>query len=144
MRLSIEQASASDFAEFETWRYEPPYDFYDGDVEPVLNPERFYTARDEAGAIVGFYYFESKGDALEYGLGLRPDFTGAGLGLDFVRVGLEFGRDRFRPERVVLGVAAFNERARVVYERAGFAVTGRHTRSFERWGEVEFIDMEEQ
>jgi RimJ/RimL family protein N-acetyltransferase len=141
--LAIEQATGADFAEFESWRYEPPYDFYDGDVEPVLNPERFYTARDEAGDIVGFYYFEARGDALYYGLGLRPDLTGHGLGLEFVQIGLEHGRELLRARRVTLSVAAFNERARVVYERAGFVVTGRHMRSFPKWGEVEFLDMEE-
>ena len=37
----------------------------------VRNPERWYEALDEAGALVG-NYFEQKGDALEVGLGLRP------------------------------------------------------------------------
>jgi aminoglycoside 6'-N-acetyltransferase/ribosomal-protein-alanine N-acetyltransferase len=126
------------------WRYEPPYDFYDGDQEPVLNPERFFEARDENGTLVGHYYFEPRGDVLEYGLGLHPDFTGRGLGLEFFRAGLEFGRERFGPKRVVLSVAAFNVRARIVYERAGFEVVGRQMRRFERWGEVEFILMEER
>ena len=59
-----------DFAELTTWRYEAPYEFYDSDVDPVLNPERFFAARDEDGALMGFYYFEPKDDVLEYGLGL--------------------------------------------------------------------------
>ena len=144
MRLTIEQASPEAFETIGAWRYEPPYDFYNGDEDPVLNPERHFEARDEEGDVVGFYYFEWKGDALEYGLGLRPDLTGQGLGLEFFRAGLEFGRRRFEPERIILAVAAFNERAVKVYERAGFRVTGRHVRQFERWGEVEFIDMELQ
>lgn len=135
------EAEADAIAE---WRYERPYDFYDGDQEPVLNPERFFAARDETAELVGFYYFEQKGDALEYGLGLRPELVGRGLGPDFVRAGLEFGRLRFRPQRVILSVAAFNERARLVYERAGFHEVGRHIRSFQRWGDVEFIDMVER
>lgn len=27
------------------------------------------------------------------------------------------------------------------YERAGFVEVGRHVRQFERWGDVEFVDM---
>ena len=142
MKLTIRPASPETFAELEGWRYEPPYDFYDGDVDPVLNPERFYAALGEDG-LVGFYYFEEKGDALEVGLGLRPELTGRGLGLEFLAAGLEFGRRRFRPARTILNVAAFNERAITVYERAGFRETGRHVRHFERWGDVEFVEMEE-
>ena len=128
------------------WAYEPPYDFYDGRHEPVRNPERFYAAHDPDGAVVGFYYFEVKGDALEYGLGLRPDLTGRGLGLEFFQAGLEYGRERFRPERIILAVATFNERAIKVYERAGFVMTGRHVRNLTDigFGEVEFYDMEER
>ena len=40
-------------------------------------------------------------------------------------------------------MAAFNERAIKVYERAGFRITGRHVRVFARWGDVEFVEMEE-
>ena len=87
VKLAIGQASAATIRDLAEWRYEPPYDFYNGDEEPVLNPERFFEARDEEGDLVGFYYFEWKDDALEYGLGLRPDRTGRGQGLDFFRVG---------------------------------------------------------
>jgi [ribosomal protein S18]-alanine N-acetyltransferase len=126
------------------WAYEPPYDFYDGDHEPVHNPERFFAAHDAEGSLVGFYYFERKGDVLEYGLGLRPDLTGHGHGLEFFKAGLKYGRERFHAKLIVLAVAAFNERAIKVYERAGFGRTGRHVRTLPGFGEVEFIDMEER
>ena len=141
--MKIEPMTRRDFDELATWRYEPPYDFYDGDVDPVLDPERFFAARDGDGALIGFYYFEQKPDALEYGLGLQPELTGRGFGLDFFRAGLTFGRKRYRASCVRLFVAAFNLRAITVYERAGFHETGRHIRSFERFGEVEFVEMEE-
>jgi RimJ/RimL family protein N-acetyltransferase len=141
--VKIDQASDSDLAAIAGWRYEPPYEFYNGDQELVKNPERYFIARDDDDvAPVGFYYFEQKDDALEYGLGLRPDLTGRGLGLEFFRAGLEFGRERYLPGRVRLFVAAFNERAIKVYERAGFGETGRHMRTFARWGDVEFVSME--
>jgi RimJ/RimL family protein N-acetyltransferase len=143
VKLTILPASPETFAAMAAWRYDVPYDFYDGDVDPVLNPERFYEALDDDGALVGNYYFEVKGDALEIGLGMRPDLTGLGLGLEFLQAGIDFGRRRFRPTRVILNVAAFNKRAIKVYERAGFRETGRHTRSFDRWGDVEFVEMEQ-
>lgn len=139
--IRIEPASAETPALLASWRYPRPYDFYDGDLEPVLNPERFYAARDSANELIGFYYFEPKPPDLDYGLGLRPDLTGRGFGLDFFRAGLAFARQRYRPRRVFLHVAAFNERARCVYERAGFQVVSSHVRTFERFGEVPFLTM---
>jgi len=54
------------------------------------------------------------------GLGLRPDLTGAGHGLEFVTAVLSFARQRFAPREFCLTVAAFNARAILVYKRAGF------------------------
>jgi ribosomal-protein-alanine N-acetyltransferase len=142
--VKITPLRAAEAAVLDAWRYEPPYDFYDGEDEPVQNPERFFVVRDDTGKLVGFYYFDEREDAVEIGLGLRPDLTGRGLGLQFFRDGVAFARRTFRQERVVLNVAAFNERAIKVYERAGFHETGRHMRRFERWGEVEFVEMEER
>jgi [ribosomal protein S18]-alanine N-acetyltransferase len=142
--VKITPLCAAEAAVLDAWRYEPPYDFYDGEDEPVQNPERFFVVRDDAGDLVGFYYFDEQEDAVEIGLGLRPDLTGRGLGLQFFRDGVAFARRTFRQERVVLNVAAFNERAIKVYERAGFHETRRHVRRFERWGEVEFVEMEER
>ena len=143
MKLTIEPASPETFSEIGAWRYQPPYDFYDGDQDPVLNPERFFGAVGPDGTLVGFYYVEDKGEAVELGLGLRPDLTGRGLGDEFFRSGVDFVRSRHPGRPVVLNVAAFNERAITVYERAGFRETGRHVRSFDRWGDVEFVEMEE-
>jgi aminoglycoside 6'-N-acetyltransferase/ribosomal-protein-alanine N-acetyltransferase len=134
----IEPATERLFDEIATWRYEPPYDFYDGDPEPVLNPERFFQVLDANDEVIGFLYYDQREDMLEYGLGLRPDLTGKGLGLEFFRAGLKFGRDRYHPTRVITNVAEFNVRARKVYERAGFRVTGRRKKRG-----VVFLDLEE-
>ena len=144
MDVEIKPASAAALALMASWRYPPPFDFYDGDVEPVLNPARFFGAFDEDGELIGFYYFEPRPPDLDYGLGLRPDLTGRGLGLDFFLAGLAFGRERYRPRRVVLHVAEFNERARRIYARAGFRVVASHVRTFERFGDVPFLTMAEQ
>jgi [ribosomal protein S18]-alanine N-acetyltransferase len=140
----IEPATPETFTERAGWRYEPPYDFYNDDGEPVKNPERFLAVRDETGRLVGFYYFEQRGEGLFFGLGLRPDLTGRGFGLEFVEMGLAFAHERWPGLRVVLDVAEFNVRARTVYERAGFVVVGSHVRHFVGWGDVTFIDLEER
>jgi aminoglycoside 6'-N-acetyltransferase/ribosomal-protein-alanine N-acetyltransferase len=142
VNVTVEPATPEDLAERASWRYEAPYDFYDDDGRPVKNPERFLSVRDEAGLLVGFFYLERRGASVFYGLGMRPDLTGQGLGLEFVRTGVDLARKRFRARRIVLDVAEFNVRARKVYERAGFRVTGRHMRYFEGWGDVPFVDME--
>jgi ribosomal-protein-alanine N-acetyltransferase len=142
VKFRIEPATDVLFAERAEWRYPPPYDFYNDDGRRPLNPERFYSVFNDDGAIAGFYFFAERGDAIFYGLGLRPDLTGRGLGLAFVMAGLDFVREQFSPKRIVLDVAEFNERAIRVYERAGFRRTGTKTRFFEGWGDVPFVDME--
>ncbi len=141
MDVRIAEASEDTHRRLLTWRYPPPYDFYDGDAEPVSNPERYFEGRDEHGELIGFYYFEPKPPDLDYGLGLRPDLTGQGLGLDFFLAGLAFARKRYRPREVFLHVAAFNERARRVYERAGFRVYSSHIRTVDGHGDVAFLTM---
>jgi ribosomal-protein-alanine N-acetyltransferase len=141
---TIVPATPAAVAEMIAWRYGPPFELYDGDGVPPLNPERFFEVRDETNMLVGFYYFEERGDAVFLGLGLRPELTGRGLGLEFVRRGVDFAQSTSAERRIVLDVASFNERAIKVYERAGFRETGRHVRNTERWGDVEFVDMELQ
>ena len=77
---------------------------------------------------------------MDVGLGLRPDLTDAGMGLDYLLAGLQFARERFSPTRFTLAVATFNERAIRVYERAGFRrgnVYMHHTNG----GEFRFLAM---
>jgi hypothetical protein len=83
--FTIEEMTEEDHLEMRSWRYPPPFDFYDGDVDPPLNPERYFATRDADAGLVGFYYFEEKPPDLDYGLGLRPDLVGRGLGLGFFR-----------------------------------------------------------
>jgi ribosomal-protein-alanine N-acetyltransferase len=131
------------------WRYEGPYSFYDmdadaGDLGEFLDESNwadvYFSVLDERNEVVGFFEFKWAGDELEIGLGLHPDLTGRGLGGEFMMVGLDFARRRYRPRRFRLAVAAFNERAIRVYERAGFVQTGTHIRHLDG-RDVDFIDM---
>jgi [ribosomal protein S18]-alanine N-acetyltransferase len=114
------------------WRYPAPYAIYDLHTAEmrlvlILHPlwrmmgvAHFAAVRDERRALVGMFQYMPHGSEIEIGLALRPDLTGQGLGLAFVRAGLAYGTKRFRPTAFRLNVALFNERARRVYERAGF------------------------
>jgi [ribosomal protein S18]-alanine N-acetyltransferase len=59
-------------AERASWRYSPPYDFYDDDGIPPKNPESIHGVRDEAGDLVGFCFFAPRGGAV-YVMEQRPD-----------------------------------------------------------------------
>ena len=114
------------------WQYSAPYDFYnavpdDPDLADLLDAGfrqgRYYEVVDEGNDLVGFFEFKRDHDPLEVGLGLRPDLTGQGLGLDFVRAGMAFAREHLGATDLCLAVAIFNQRAIAVYERAGFRPT---------------------
>jgi ribosomal-protein-alanine N-acetyltransferase len=112
------------------WHYEPPYDSYDLEQDPEdlaeflsaeKRAERYFVVYDEQEHLIGFFVFTpGENGVLEIGLGLRPDLTGHGTGGHFITAGLEFAHDHLRPTTFALRVAAFNTRAKKIYERAGF------------------------
>jgi ribosomal-protein-alanine N-acetyltransferase len=131
------------------WRYSGAYSFYDmgsdaDDMRQFMDQNKwgdvYFAVYDERNEVAGFFEFNRAGEEVEIGLGLRPNLTGRGLGGQFVAVGLDFARRRYGPRRFRLAVAAFNERAVRVYERAGFARTGTHIRHL-NGRDVDFIDM---
>lgn len=77
---------------------------------------------------------------VDVGLGLRPDRTGSGLGMDFVRTGLYYAQERFSPKQFRLSVVTFNERAIKVYERVGFK-TSKTFMNETNGGIYEFVEM---
>ena len=121
------------------WCYPPPYDFYNGSgdraaLTELLSPDSPHFAAELDGALAGFLaagaaarvpggeevgaYADA--EALDIGLGLRPELTGQGYGLPFVRTALAYAGERFGPPTFRLSVVAWNQRAITVYERVGF------------------------
>lgn len=146
------QMDAADANRVAGWRYEPPYDFYDSDADPedlaeLLDAESregvYFSVLDEGGDLIGFFQFEGRGAAVDLGLGLRPDLTGKGLGMDFLAAGMEFARGQFAPERFTLAVATFNARAIRIYGRAGFR-RGKVFTHETNGGEHPFLFMERE
>jgi [ribosomal protein S18]-alanine N-acetyltransferase len=119
------------------WQYEPPYDIYNLEsAEPedtlgyLLYPQNaFYSIYGESGDLEGFCSFGLDGQvpggdystpALDIGLGVRPDLTGKGRGSAYVNAVIDFAQRSYGPERLRVTIAAFNTRARRVWEGAGF------------------------
>lgn len=137
MNMIVKEMKLADANEISLWIYDEPYSLYsmDGSQETVdeLMNGAYYTVFNDNN-IIGFFCFGESAqvpggrteglydsaDAIDIGLGLRPDLTGKGIGLEFVLVGIDFGIKKYRTGMVRLTVAEFNKRAIRVYEKAGF------------------------
>lgn len=160
LRVTFAPITERDVQAISAWRYPAPYDTYEIDdpeaaMEEMLDPRSpYFAARDERGNLIGYICFGTAAEvteapephlldaagALSFGLGMRPDLTGKGLGLAFVRAGLDFARERFAPAMFRLYVLEFNQRAVRVYERAGFErVSVLHV--VNRHGKLDFLEM---
>lgn len=151
MSLRFKSLRWNDARAISRWRYEGIYAFYDQEALPMLSLALFrpllralgleaFVVLDDASERIGIFTFTQRGNAIEIGLAMRPDLTGRGMGLDFVEAGLNFARARYAPTRFTLDVATFNERARRVYERAGFKPLETFTRRI-NGGLHEFLAM---
>jgi RimJ/RimL family protein N-acetyltransferase len=152
---SFNKMTDADAREILSWRYEPPYDFYDPldedlerDVAVLVEPTNLYlSVRNAEGDLIGYYCFGSQAhveggdyseDALDIGGSVRPDLTGTGMGKMFVRVALDFAGIFFHPKKFRATVATFNTRALRTCENAGFV----WTQKFRRPDGVEFAVLE--
>ncbi|MGB7537941.1 MAG: GNAT family N-acetyltransferase [Anaerolineales bacterium] len=142
---SIQPLIKQDALEIAGWKYDPPYDIYDHrpeeiekDLRYMLDPANgFFGIRAADGEVIGFCSFgkdaqvpggEYDGDALDIGLGLRPDRTGQGLGPAVIGEVREFAGRMYRPARFRVTIASFNIRARRAWEKAGFIEAAEFTR----------------
>ena len=133
--------------EISSWQYSGEYAVYSFDeseeaVSELMGGE-YVACLGEDQRLAGYFCFgvsariptmESDAyelDALDIGLGLRPDICGAGLGQAFMQVGMAYAGERLNATRLRLTVACFNKRAIRLYEKMGFAAIKevRHKRS---------------
>ena|SRR5438128_7152392 len=132
----IRPMTAADARTVAAWRYPGEYSFYvadadAGDLAELLNPAEWghrYFAADEVPPreLAGFVAVKLSNRVAELGLGLRPGLTGRGLGEAYVGTCLRFAATTLGAQGYTLAVAAFNQRAITVYERAGFRKIERY------------------
>ncbi|MBY0096178.1 GNAT family N-acetyltransferase [Mesobacillus maritimus] len=111
------------------WHYDGEYSFYDmeadeEDLDEFLNPEKRGNstfAVTKENELVAFLSISKVTDKIfDIGLGMRPDLTGKGTGGEFLRAGITFILSEFKPEKITLSVATFNQRAIKLYRKVGF------------------------
>lgn len=119
------------------WRYAPPYDYYNfdaataqEDLEYLLDSKNsFYAIVNLEGELEGYCSFGSDGrvqggdytaEALDIGLGLRPDLTGQGHGRLYAQATANYGVRQYKVHQLRVTIAAFNKRAQRVWEQLGF------------------------
>jgi RimJ/RimL family protein N-acetyltransferase len=159
MMYTILPINSKGAREIVTWRYPEPYHVYNLDdneqgVQEVLDGG-FWAVR-KSGDLVGYLCFGVQARVpcgmhkglypnshVDIGLAMRPDLTGQGQGLEFSQKALEFARQVYETSNLRLTVASFNERARKVYERAGFQERARFVNR-KPGGDTEFIIMTSQ
>lgn len=125
------------------WRYEPPYDCYnhldeDVTVQYFLNPQNnFYKIVDENSELVGYCSFGEDGqvsggdyryEALDIGMGIRPNLTGRRKGVRYANTVLEFAEKLLKPKAFRVTIAIFNKRALRLWQKLEF----EHQQSFKR------------
>jgi ribosomal-protein-alanine N-acetyltransferase len=135
-----------------TWRYEGPYSMYNVEadaIESFLKPEyQYFAVFNDDNDVIGFCNFGQDArvsgfdygdDALDVGVGMRPDLTGRGKGLSFAHTVFEFARRTFSTNAYRVTIAAFNRRAKRLCLVLGFCEVARFTRTDPEGNRTEFL-----
>ena len=135
--MRVCQLTQEDVIDFLEWRYPPPYDVYNLEVNDPTDTIAFFllaetgylAVRDSDDLLVGFCCLGFEGqvpggdyalDALDVGIGMRPELTGQGLGAEFLGAVLAYAVETYAPTRLRATVAAFNRRSQRAFQKHGF------------------------
>lgn len=119
------------------WRYTPPYDFYNFNADTVLedlcyllDPKNsFHAILNPLGELEGYCSFGSDGqvpggdyrvEALDLGMGIRPNLTGLRHGEQYAQAVIKYGASRYGAQFFRVTIAQFNKRAQRVWQKLGF------------------------
>lgn len=118
------------------WHYNGEYSFYDMEndqedydeiITPELRKDHYFEVLADNGQLTAFFcldLIEDKNDQVEVGLGMAPELTGHGLGIELMQMIEDYVKQVGKYQKIVLSVAEFNKRAQKVYQRAGYHNTG--------------------
>ncbi len=144
MELQVKPVNIEDAQKFVLWRYEPPYAVYNVIDDPADNEQikeqidyfldpavNCHVITDRNNDLLGLITFGADGqvpggdysaEALDIGMGIRPDLTGQGRGNAFITAAIDFAVKAYQPTMLRTTVATFNKRAQRLCLRAGFTI----------------------
>ncbi len=142
MHVTIAPLTAAQARELVCWQYEPPYEIYtivpegtpsaeiEGEAAYFLQPDvQAHGITAETGTLIAFCTFgqdarvpggDYSADALDIGLGVKPSWTGKGMGRDMVSAVVAFALTHSQPPALRVTIAEWNVRAQRVWQANGF------------------------
>jgi len=150
MNIDFRKPTESDAKDIATWKYEGIYSFYDNDkteakrqwASNIHKEENAFVMYNEKNELIGncSFDYDEEDNKFMFGVQMRPNLTGKGMGTEVVVTILNFGKEKYKFNEINLLVAKFNKRAITIYEKLGFKTIDEfiwHVNNEEK----EFIEM---
>lgn len=141
MILALRPMTLADARVVLGWRYAGDYAMYnagsadiEGDAAEMADPENHYRTIYEGEVLIGHAVCHAEArvpggdytaEALDIGLGLRPDYTGRGYGSSVIAATMDFYRKQVQPKAFRATIAAWNIRAQRAIIKNGFVEASR-------------------
>ncbi len=136
------------------WKYEGEYSMYNLPSWEEIKKNNFSLAKedkrknfisfiDDSKELIGFINLLDEGDSVFFGIGIKPDYCGKGIGKEIINLGLQECKNRYNDKPIVLEVRTWNTRAVKCYESQGFNIVDTKKQKT-HLGDGEFFVMKYQ
>ncbi|MGJ3238973.1 MAG: GNAT family N-acetyltransferase [Anaerolineae bacterium] len=138
LTLLIKPLSITDAKQILQWRYDGDYRMYnletddlDAEAKCLTDPNNHFYGVYVGSELIGHavFYTEARvpggsydADALDIGVGMRPDWTGQGHGAKVIAQILTFAKERYQPKAFRATIARWNHRAQKATQKNGFKI----------------------
>lgn len=119
------------------WQYPAPYDCYNFNANSVREDlcylldkrNAFFAILNQREKLEGYCSFGSDGrvpggnydiEALDIGMGIKPDLVGRGRGKQYAQAVAMYGSKRYAAQHLRVTIKDFNKRAQKVWQYLGF------------------------